>query len=306
MLNDHPLVSVVIPVYNGEPFIAECLLSVYRQTYRSIEVIIVDDGSTDRSLAIIEQFAGGKKIIRQQNKDVCHARNAGIRAASGDFIAFLDQDDLWQPDKLEKQAAVFQKNPEVDLVFTDLIKFFPSGKRHHAADKDRLARSLTDENLFDTLVRKNVLMPSAVMVRRASIVAAGLFDEQFKTCGDYELWLRMAALGMKFFYLPEALTLYRYHGANTSKKTATMHEDRMRAIKKTFANPLLSEGKKRLERPALAAAQMMGAHTFFSIGEYEKFLENARQALSYDWRQVNARLISRYLRSWLHLKFTRK
>ena len=302
---DTPLVSVVIPVYNGEPFIADCLQSVHEQTYRPLEVIVVDDGSTDRSLEIVKRSPGEIKIITQQHRDVSGARNAGIREAAGAYIALLDQDDLWRPDKLIKQIDVFRQHPEIDLVFTDLIKFFPSGKRHHAADKDRLARSLTDDNLFAKLVRKNVLMPSSVMARRKSILDAGLFDEAFKTCGDYELWLRMAALGMKFRYLPEPLTLYRHHGQNTSRQTAIMHADRVMAIEKAFGHPKLPQRHLPLQRQALAAAYALGAHTFFSIRAYEKFLENARRALAYDWRVASPKLVSRYLRSWLFARMGR-
>ena len=144
--NKKVLVSVVIPVFNGEKFITECLKSVYEQTYNNIEIIVVDDGSTDNSLVIIKDFPGEKKIIQQKNGDVSLARNSGVENSSGDFIAFLDQDDKWQPIKLEKQINLFHKFPEIDLVFTDLIKFFSSGKKHHAKDKHKIALSLTDQS----------------------------------------------------------------------------------------------------------------------------------------------------------------
>jgi glycosyltransferase involved in cell wall biosynthesis len=298
--NKSALVSVVITVYNGETFLAECLESVFSQTYHPMEVIVVDDGSTDRSLEIAKTFLGVKHIVRQKNKDVSAARNAGVEKACGDFIAFIDHDDKWMPDKLAKQMGVFQKESMADLVFCDLIKFFPSGKTHHASDKHRIALSLTDDNLFSMLVRKNVLMPSAVLVKKKSFLKAGKFDESFKTCGDYEMWIRMAEMGMKFRYLPEALTHYRQHTENASKKVETMHRDRLRAIKKIFSSPGLSPKNKAMEPLGLAFAYMEGAHSFFSIKQYSKFLENARKAYAYSKRVVNWKFIKRYIRCLLY------
>lgn len=302
----NPLVSVVIPLFNGEAFIAECLASVYAQTYAPTEVLVVDDGSNDNSVAIVEAFPGEKKIIRQRNGEVSRARNTGITNANGEFVAFLDQDDLWLPDKISRQVAMFLRADPIDVVFTNLLKLYPSGQRRLQKDKHALALALTDENLFATLALKNLLMPSAVMVRRQSIIAAGLFAEEFKTCGDYEMWLRMAALGMRFRYLPEALTLYRQHGKNTSKSTATMHHDRLLAITRTFANPALVPQHQKIGPRALAAAYALGAHTFFSSKAYDQFLANARQAIGLDWRVLNLKMITRLLRSWLYLQLRKK
>jgi len=303
---NNPLVSVVIPVYNGEQFIAECLESVYNQTYRPLEIIIVDDGSNDNSIDVMNQIPIEKKIIQQKNGDVSRARNVGVNNATGEFVAFMDQDDIWLPQKVEQQVQIFRQNLNVDLVFTDLIKLFPNGKQHHAKDKHKIALFLTDENLFATLSRKNVLMPSAVMIRKSSFIAAGSFDESFKTCGDYELWLRMAALGMKFRYVPEPLILYRYHEKCSSKQTKTMFYDRLHAVKKTFVNGQLTAEQKKLERFALAAAYLLGAHTFFSSKDYQAFLANAQIAFSYNKRIINAKFITRYIRSWMYLHLRKK
>jgi glycosyltransferase involved in cell wall biosynthesis len=296
LLNTNPLVSVVIPVYNGEKYITECLESVYQQTYPSFEVIIIDDGSTDQSLEIINKMPGDKKIISQQNKDVSHARNTGIKNASGQLIAFLDQDDLWDTKRLEKLIRVFMKNPDVDLFFTDLSKFNDEGKNWHPRDRHKAASRLRDENLFENLIRKNVLMPSAVMVKKDRFIEAGMFDPQFKTCGDYEMWLRMAAKGMRFKYLPEPLTLYRQHGENTSKKIEIMNEDRLNAIRKTFSLNGLSPSQKKLEKLGFASVYREGAQSYFGIKEYFQFLRYVNKALSYDKRIISWKIIGRYTR----------
>lgn len=300
-----PLVSVIVPVYNGQKFLDASLNSITSQTYPNLETIIVDDGSTDNSLEIAENWPGQKTIIKQKNGDVAAARNAGVRASKGEFIAFLDQDDIWESEKIEQQMACFLKSPDLDLVFTDLIKFFPEGKKHHASDKHKIASSLNSENLFKKLVIKNVLMPSAVMVKKSSFEKAGGFDESFKTCGDYELWLRMASKGMNFYYLPKPLTLYRYHGGNTSKKTAVMHADRVKVIEKIFSQPDLKPEYKVLETKAKAEVYMIGAHSFFSDRNYGKFLENFYIAARLSKTSITPRSLKRWLKSWYRLKLNK-
>lgn len=297
----NPLVSVVIPVYNGEKYIEECFHSVYQQSYRPMEVIVIDDGSTDNSLNLIKQIPGEKKVISQQNTDVSQARNTGIQTASGEFIAFIDQDDIWEKEKLEKQVRVFGENLSTDLVFTDSLKFNDKGEKRQPRDKHKIASQLNDRNLFSTLMRKNVLMPSAVMVKKESIEKAGLFDPSFKTCGDYEMWLRMSALGMKFLYLPEPLVLYRQHAENTYKKSEIMHEDRLKALDSIFANFDLTPDQQSLTPHAYAAAYAESAHAFFGNKNYRRFLENAQKAMHNSWQVVNFKFIRRYLRSWIYV-----
>ena len=299
--NDHPLVSVIIPVYNGEKYIAESLQCVFQQSYNPIEVIIVDDGSTDNSIQIIYEIPGEKKIITQQNKDVSDARNSGIKNANGEYIAFLDQDDLWDKTKLEKQIQIFLKDPNVDLVLTDLSKFNDEGREWHPKDRHKASSRLNNRNLFENLIRKNVLMPSAVMVKKSSIKRAGFFDSNFKTCGDYEMWLRMAALGMKFKYLPEPLTFYRQHGENTSKKIEIMNEDRLRAIQKIFSLTELSPEQKKLEKLGLASVYREASQSFFSIKEYRRFLEYTNKALSYDKNIISWKILGRYFRALIYV-----
>lgn len=306
LANENPLVSVIIPVYNGEKYIEECLRSVYQQSYHRIEIILIDDGSTDNSLNLINQFPGEKKVISQQNTDVSQARNVGIQNADGQFIAFLDQDDVWENAKLEKQVHAFRENPDTDLVFTDSFKFNDKGDRRHPRDKHEIASRLNDQNLFSTLVRKNILMPSAVMIKKESIEKAGLFDSSFKTCGDYEMWLRMAAMGMKFKYLPEPLALYRQHAENTYKKSEIMHEDRLKALDSIFGIGRLTPEQQRLKPFAYASAYAESAHAFFANKNYGRFLENAHQAVSSSWKVIDSKFISRYLRSWLYVNLLKR
>lgn len=303
-MNSAPLISVIIPIYNGQDFVSECLESVIEQTYSKFEIIIVDDGSTDKSVSIIESFSSKTNIsiILQKNGDVSKARNVGIENSNGELIAFLDQDDTWLNDKLEKAVEIFNSYSDTHLVFHDITKIFPSGKTHRAKDKHQIALSLNDDNLFKRLVVKNVLMPSAVVVRKESILEAGLFDTDFKTCGDYEMWLRMALLKMKFKYLPEPLTLYRIHPNNNSNKTEIMFKDRIKAVEKSFSDHRIQADDKSYKSKGLSAAYMQGANEFFSKKDYSKFLDNAQIAFSLNKQILNFKNLSRYIRSWFFLK----
>ncbi len=306
-MNKSIFVSVIIPVYNGEKYIAECIKSIYEQTYKKFEIIIIDDGSTDNSIEVIENIKNEEvRIISQKNGDVSKARNEGIKNASGDLIAFLDQDDKWLPEKLQKCVKIFNELEKVDLVFHDIIKLFSSGKTHRAKDKHNIALSLNNENIFQKLVVKNVLMPSAVMVRKESILKAGLFDTSFKTCGDYEMWLRMALLKMEFKYLPEALTIYRIHPNNNSNRIEVMFQDRLKALEVSFSNIKIDTADKKFRNKGLAAAYMQGANEFFSKKKYSEFLTNTNIALKLDKNNITGKMLSRYLRSLFFVKILRK
>lgn len=295
------LVSVVIPVFNGEEYIEECLESVYRQTYDPFEVVIVDDGSTDGTHECIKRMNGDAKVIRQKNQGVGHARNVAIRNAKGAFIAFMDHDDIWVPEKIEKQMAAIHGDNIIDVIYSPATPFSGSGKAHFQSDKHELSKALNDQNLFESLVHKNLLPITATIVRKKSLERAGMFDASFRTCGDYELWLRMAALGMRFHYLPVPLTLGRKHGKNISKQTELMHANRIRAIEKTFAMEGLTAEQRSLKNSALSSAYMMGAHSYFSARRYDKFLANASTAFKLNKKVMNMKFITRYLRSWLRL-----
>ncbi|MGE5479849.1 MAG: glycosyltransferase [Chloroflexota bacterium] len=294
-MNFNPLVSVVIPVYNGEEFLGECLSSVAGQTYQNIEAVIVDDGSIDGSYSIAEGWNFRKKIIRQKNGDVSSARNAGVRQAEGELVAFLDQDDYWDADKVRRQVEYFAAEPGISLCFTEIAKILRDGRLHVAKDKQKIARSLGDENLFYKLINKNVLMPSAVMVKKEDFERAGLFNETFKTCGDYEMWLRMAALGMKFRYLPDPLTYYRMHGGNASYKTETMNSDRIKAMEAAFSYDFLPAEFARYRKLGMARVYAEAANGSFSSKNYEKFFEYFRLAARSDIRSITVKLLRRRL-----------
>lgn len=205
------LVSIIIPLYNGEKYIAETIESAISQSYAPIEVIVVDDGSRDNGPLIARRYP--VQLISQENRGISGARNTGIRALRGEFIALLDQDDLFKPHKIEKQVRFFQENPETILVYTPEERFgsHEEGCRISVRHKSRKISG----DIFTDIYKSNYITPGSTLIRRAAFDVAGLFDESLSICEDHDLFIRMAYHGCIGF-MEEPLLRYRWHGENTS------------------------------------------------------------------------------------------
>jgi len=229
------LVSVVIPVYNGEKYLQAAVDSALHQSYPNLEIIVVNDGSTDASASIINAYRRRVISIEQPNLGVSAARNAGIKRASGDFIAFLDQDDQWFATKVEKQVSVFQRQPLVGLVHTDAVWFDAVRQQEVVKVQDSQARAALAGRVFEKLLLGNYVVNSSVMVRRAALLESGGFDESLSknSCQDYDLWLRIA-YAWEFAYLPEKLLLYRLHPGQGIWNRATMVTDYIKVLERAI------------------------------------------------------------------------
>jgi glycosyltransferase involved in cell wall biosynthesis len=196
---NNPRVSIVIPSYNTANLIAGCLDSVFAQTFQDFEAIVVNDGSPDTAQLeeVLRPYQERIVYIRQPNKRVAGARNTAIRQAKGDFLAFLDSDDTWLPHHLASQMAFFEQNPQLDLVYSDGVVV-----SDFAPEMSWMERCPSKgEATFEALVLERCQVSvSTVVVRKASIVKAGLFDETLMRCDDYDMWLRTAFFGAKIGY----------------------------------------------------------------------------------------------------------
>jgi glycosyltransferase involved in cell wall biosynthesis len=197
-------VSVIIPVYNGSRYLRAALESVFAQTYRPLEVIVVDDGSADESGVIAQSFPE-VRYIYQTNQGVAAARNNGIDAARGEFFAFLDQDDLWTPDKLKQQVAHLQSHPDVGYTLTQQ-KFF--------LDPGAALPAWFRKELFDSVHTGWVL--GTLLVRRTALEKIGKFATGYSAANDSDWFFRAKAAGIPMAVIPELLLLKRIHGANES------------------------------------------------------------------------------------------
>jgi len=199
-------VSVVIPLYNARDVIRATIHTVLAQTWTDCEIVVVDDGSTDGSDAVVREFGERVRYIRQENRGVARARNRGVAESRGEYIAFLDHDDLWHPTKLEKQVAVLDRRPEVGMVVTDVAHLDREGRPMGVVG----AGYNPAEPFARLFVRGYVPTPSAAMLRRSVLASVGGFDERFEGAGldDHELWTRIAAR-YEIANLPEPLTSHR-------------------------------------------------------------------------------------------------
>jgi glycosyltransferase involved in cell wall biosynthesis len=213
-----PIVSVTLCCYNGEKWLAETIESVLNQTFKDLEFVIINDGSTDKTEEIIKSFSDARIMYSyQKNRGLPASRNRSIELSRGDFIAFIDQDDLWEPDLLEKQIKLFQADGEVGLVYSDCYMIKGNGERFgtcfdYKDDRPVPCRGSIVEPL---LMYGNFIPLVSVIVRKNAIVEAGGFNEKLRLAEDYEAWLKIC-LRCKADFSPEPLCSYRCHDSNTT------------------------------------------------------------------------------------------
>jgi len=201
-----------MPCFNAEAHIATGVMTALQQTLSDIELIVIDDGSTDRSAEILKSIIDSRlTVIRQENKGVLAARNAGLAAASGDYIAFLDADDTWRPDCLEKLHGAFVEHPECVLVYCGWQNVGLPGNRGNPF----IPPNYEVENKAELILEGCRWPIHAALTRREAIITAGSFDPTFPTAEDYWLWLRIA-ITSPIARVPEVLAFYHHHGQQRS------------------------------------------------------------------------------------------
>lgn len=233
-----PAVSVIIPTYNRAWCLRQAVDSVLSQEYKAIELIVVDDGSTDDTPQLLEGYAGRMAVLRQANRGVSAARNAGIAAARGELIAFLDSDDRWLPGKLAHQAEFFALHPEALICQTEEL-WVRNGRRVNPGKRHRKRGGM----IFEASLELCLVSPSAVMVRRELFDRVGAFDESLPACEDYDLWLRVSC---RFPVHLVEIPLIVKHGGHSDQLSRGWGLDRHRiaSIHKLLAAEVLS-GEQR-------------------------------------------------------------
>lgn len=211
-----PQVSVVIPTYNAASVLAQAIDSVLAQTYRAFEIIVIDDGSSDSTPELLRAYGNRVRGIRQDNAGVYAARNRGVRAAHGRYIAFLDADDIWLPAKLERQIDILDKQPAFPVVHTDAALIDAEGRLLKAATNPR--RQSVNGHVFEEFFRSNmaVILLSTVMLRRECFDKTGFFDERYRSVVDQVFFLRLA-WDFPIYFIPEPLVKYRVTPGSLSR-----------------------------------------------------------------------------------------
>ena len=222
------LVSVVIPVFNSEEFLGQAIDSVLAQRYQPLQIIAVDDGSTDASLSILKSYGNQIEVYQQPNSGSAVARNKGIRESKGEFIAFLDADDVWHPDKTSIQVAHLREHPAVGVVYAGLLK-----TTYARGDEiDRLLQQPVegtieiDPNgsgwLYTDLIKESGPHTSSVMIRRSLVERIGEFDVGYRKGQDYDYWIR-ASRETEFHELKPKLSAYRIHKDGITGKPSSQN-----------------------------------------------------------------------------------
>lgn len=225
MMASNPLVSVIIPTYNSASYLAEAIDSVFTQSYHTVEIIVVDDGSTDDTDAIAKQYLHNIQYVFQENKGTSAARNHGVTLAKGDLLAFLDADDLWMGDKLKQQIEAFSQQPELEAVFGQVQQFYspelPPAERNR--DAVRLAQPMAG------------YLPSAMVITPAAFARVGSFDAQMQINEFVDWYARAQDANLNSYMLPTIVTRRRLHRNNKGHQTQQRNAELVQLLKTTLS-----------------------------------------------------------------------
>jgi len=258
-----PKVSVIIPTYNRADMVGDAIQSVLDQTYADWELIVVDDGSEDNTRDVVASYNDSRvRYIYQDNMKLPGARNTGIRASTGEYVAFLDSDDLFLPEKLQLQIAVMERSPEIGLVASGWTEINVRHEPLRTLCPWRLKRGLA---LSDWLYGCPFIVP-AVLARRHWLIRVGLFDAQQHYLEDWDLWLRLAYAGCLMAWEPAVVCLRTMHEGNMVRNAARMSAGLFRLLDRFFAQPDLPEDVRQQRDQVYANAHLFAAVRFFGAG----------------------------------------
>ena len=272
-----PEVSVVIPCFNAAKFLPAAIDSVLSQDFRDVEVLVVDDGSTDGTELLMVGRGSPVRYLRQANAGVSVARNHGIAESRGRLVAFLDADDTWLAGKLSKQVAALDSCPSCRVCYSAFVvvdwELRPLEIRRSVRGASTLESLLTCGNVVGSVC--------TVVGERSLLTSAGSFDASLSQCADWDLWVRLAA-STEFLYLDEPLVTYRQHDRNMSRDARLLEADSLRVLEKGFSLPALPARLQAARRRAFARNDMVLAGTYYRARMWRDFLRCAGRSLSRD------------------------
>jgi glycosyltransferase involved in cell wall biosynthesis len=283
------VVSVIIPAFRCAQYIAQAVESVLQQTFSDVEIIIVNDGSPDTALleAALLPYWWGIHYQKQATRGPGGARNTGILQARGKYVAFLDGDDYWRPDHLAKLMELFEADAALDLAYCDCVLLKEEKPFTNAF---RIEPQSDVVNFDSLLVESCAISTSSAVVSRESILKAGLFDESFRRCEDFEMWLRLAFGGAHMRYHSEAQVIHRMNEQGLSANRLSMKRDRIRVYEKVAATlPVTMKQRQTIEKLVgniRAECHLEEMKQALDTGNYEAAWESGSRAkrINSDWR----------------------
>ncbi|MBI4833572.1 MAG: glycosyltransferase [Planctomycetes bacterium] len=280
-----PLVTVIMPTYNHGQFIGEAVESVLNQTYKNIELIIIDNYSEDNTEKIVSSFKDTRiKYFKLRNNGVIAAsRNEGVRKATGRYIAFLDSDDIWLPFKLERQLNFLEENKDVGLVYGRAEIF---GESDSSGIEFPHLKYVKTGWLFDGLLKRNFIGILTVLLKKECLEDVGVFDEdvQIRSAEDYDLWLRISKK-YKIGGINEIMAKYRVHGANVSLDATKNLSACLRVVNKISSKTEIS---KNAQNNAIGKLHFKMAKEYILSGNKEKSFESIKRSVQYKKNTQNA------------------
>ncbi len=301
------LVSIIIPAWNAEKYIKEAIDSALNQTHPNTEVIVVNDGSTDGTESILKSYQNPKlRYFNQENQGLAGARNTGIKNSQGEYIALLDSDDIFLPSKVERQAEILEDNPDYGICYSDLLHFndppdparfesrsesggspsgtWRAGESHRKFFHHRYRYPSGD--IFGEIIHRQFINPLAVMIRRGIFNQFGLFDQNLRRSEDWELWLRLAKNGVKFYYLNEVLAHYRVRSIgnlSSLESEPEMKEKNLEIFTRLAASLTLLQKKQYRFYKILKKLRLKVVFASLIVGDRKKALFFVRE-LSPSWK----------------------
>jgi len=289
------LVSIILPVYNGEKFIERAIRSVLAQTYKYWELIVIDDGSIDKTSEIVKRYLNEKvKYLYQKNSGVSIARNKGIKISNGDYIAFLDCDDVWKPEKLQVQLSKFMENYNVGLIYTDVFIVTERGKILGKFSQFNYPYS---NKVTKKLFLQNFICTSSVIINKEILKKTGLFDPDIKIGEDYDLFFRLS-LYTNFYYVDNPLLYYQISEKGLSRNKIKMWEENIKILDKWLKKyPELTKilGTKTIKEKKSNLFILLGKE-YFENGKFTQAQKTFYKAITY---KKNIKGISLFLLSFL-------
>lgn len=277
-----PHVSVIIPTYNAGPHVPQAVESVLVQTYHDIELIVADDGSTDDTRARLEPYCDRLTYIYQPHGERSRARNLGISRSTGEYVAFLDADDYWAPEKLERQVAFLDRRPDVDVVYCWMTMIGPHGERIGDFTNGEPREIWPRREAFSRLMKGEPLLTgpgSTLIVRRKALLKAGGFDESLRCIEDRDLVLRLV-MRSDLGCVPEPLAFFRTYGASWPEKKAALGVQAAYSyvVEKALASAPADWHEPALEAEARARAHWQAALVDFATGQIDVGRARTQQA----------------------------
>lgn len=293
-----PAVSVVIPFYRAR-YLRAAIASVRAQTFSDYEIIVVDDGSPDRADVEAHLLSEGPRLryLRQENQGPAAARNAALRAACGQFVAFLDSDDTWEPTYLQEQLDGLTRPPRLDMIYCNALMMGQSEAERRALMESTPTRA--PATCTSLLREEYTVFLSGVVARRDLIMDAGLFDERFVHGEDFDLWLRMLKRGARMGFQPRILLNRRLHGDSLSADSVTHSEKALLVLEKFQARTDLTAAERAAVdwriRSLRAEAELERAKRAVSTGDFAEASRALRDANEFhrSWKLSAIRLLLR-------------